>query len=268
MKLSSEQYKIFESYIGQGNFNSAQYVFFGNEFGLSESANIFTYLTRIKSYLLRDNIHVLNDKWENGFMLPEADCAPIKSVFIQFISRLILALESNDDKWFNKLNTEEKLILNNYIEKRLNREDACIINLRPLPRSTERVWSYDNISQKDYIRSYNFLLKNTSNVSHVIHYDQKDTLMDNILFTNRILILQKLLQNLDNKILIGIGDKRNKRKFIETIYSNIVFKEQNDLYISYKPKIILCNYFDNKNGIGLNGLKNVFKIIQKLSKDH
>jgi hypothetical protein len=244
--LSNKQYQLLNAYIGQGNFTSAHYVFFGNEFGLSESATILTYINRIKSYILKDNIYVLNDKWENGFMLTEADCAPIKSIFIQFISRLILTLESNDDKWFNKLNIDDKLILNTYIEKRLNREDACIINLRPLPRSTERVWPYDNISQKDYIKSYNFLLKN-----HQTNF--------------RIEILQKLFKDLDNKILIGIGDKRNKRKFIESIYPNIIFKEQNKLFISYKPKIILSDYFDNKNGIGLNGLHEIFKIIKKLN---
>jgi hypothetical protein len=264
MKLSKEQYELLNAYIGQGNFTSAHYVFFGNEFGLSESATILTYLTRIKSYILKNNIYVLNDKWENGFMLTEADCAPVKSIFIQFISRLILALESNNDKWFNKLSIEDKLILNYYIEKRLNREDECIINLRPLPRSTERVWPYDNISQKDYIKTYNFLLKNGLSESLRIHCDQKSTLVNHLGFT-RTEILQKLFKNLDNKILIGIGDKRNKRKFIESIYPDIIFKEQNKMFISHKPKIILSDYFDNKNGIGLEGLHNVFKIIKKLN---
>jgi hypothetical protein len=145
----------------------------------------------------------LNFFTNGGFVLNNISDLPVSSIFLQFIARFMLAIEHSDEKWFGSLSGSGVSLLNNYILNRFNQEDTCVFNLRPLPRPTERLWPYENIGQKDYIKNYNFLLKKPSSDSF------KEI---------RINSLKNGFKQIDGSLVIGIGDKENKRAFFETLF--------------------------------------------------
>lgn len=237
--INNEEYSLLNKYIGQGNLNKCL-VFFGNEPGVSGAGvkQTLKFLTEMEKEPIGD-----------GFMLKEPYSYPTTSDFARFISRLCLGLQYKDDRWFSNLSALGKVTLNEHILAPNNKKHHSLINLRPLPRPTEDTWEYSNIDKKDYLRKWNFTLK-----GHYIDKEKED----------RIDILKYFF---DNRLglVIGVGDKKNKKMFFEKIYPNIKFHtaELNNhcIYFNLEHKIILSNYFNNRNGIKLVGLKDLYEFI-------
>lgn len=66
-------------------------------------------------------------------------------------------------------------------------------------------------------------------------------------------------------IIIGVGDKENKKRFFEQMNKNIQFTKQKigdiELYVGNTHRIILTNYFNNRNGIKISGLHDLYRYI-------
>lgn len=244
MILTTEQYKILASYIGYGVMNKPLICFFGNESGTG-GMTTDTYIPKFIKDLQTWDKYVFKG---GGFVLSAIHDLPVSSIFLQFIGRLMLAIEHKDENWFGSLSTSGISFLNNYIINRFNKENTCVFNLRPLPRPTERIWPYENIDERHYINSYNFKLKRP------VTDEFKEIRMN--AFKNGFV-------QIGDALIIGIGDKENKKLFFENLFkcSFLLFE---NMYICKDPNIILCNYFDNKHGIGLLGLQKLYRYISTI----
>lgn len=242
--------------IGQGPINDSSLIIFGNEFGSarghgSTEDSINQFINEFKTRKLL--------KINEGFTVLDIDQPPVTSSFLQFVSRLSLALQHNDDRFFGELSSEGKAFLNDYIMNKLYRKNEAVINFRPLLQPTENHWPYENISESAYYKLYNFTLKNN------ITNKYKEI---------RVKILKEAFNMIKkDAIILGSGDKENKRAFFETIYPEIKFSEKklNDTYKIYyssntNKKIILSNYFDNRT-LGLDNLRDLYYFIKKFREE-
>jgi len=250
--INKDDIELLYSFLGIGPFLKAKFVFLGNEFGLS-SKSINDLLNIIKNKIRNNDITYIN----KAFILDYInDSSSIKSIFVQFCSRLLLALETKDERWFGELSKLGKISLNNYILNKLHKENSCIINLRPLPRPTERQWIYENINEKDYMKKFNYILKNYKG--------------DN-LSNERLINFNIFLNKVQNAVKICSGNKENKKYFF--LQLNKILNENkyqfeliDDFYIDKINKIIISNYFDNRSGIKLNGLNKLYHKILELNE--
>ena len=241
MNLNRKDYNILNTYIGQGS-PLAPVIFFGNEPGTSGKDIISTikYLKTSKDKL----------KIGKGFLLKESYTYPVNSTFARFIARLMLGLEYKDERWFGELSSQGMIAINSYILKPLSEKNICLVNLRPLPRPTEDTWVYSNISKKEYQRNYNFTLKR--------HYSDSDKEL-------RMNIFKEFFKQTKDSLIIGIGNKENKKSFFDILYENSNFCQINldsmDIYYEPNYNIILSDYFDYRGGVKLQGLKELFRVI-------
>jgi len=249
MILTNEELLLFHRCVGIGNVSEADVIIFGNEFGTAAASGGGTKASVLKF------MDVFAKKLFNigeGFTLLDIS-APVSSTFLQFISRLMLALKHNEERFFDDLTIQGRQVLNDYIMNHLYKDNSAIINMRPLLQSTEDTWDYDNISKIEYHNKYNFKTK-----GHM-----SDSLRD-----MRLRILTKAFNIISKESLIlASGDKENKKAFFQTIYPTIQFHETklSDSYKIYhsnnlEKNIILSNYFDNRT-IGLSNLKLLFRFI-------
>ena len=237
--INSEEYSLLNRYIGQGKLD-ADLVFFGNEPGTSGCG-------------VKDTLKHLreDDRYEvgKGFMLKESYAYPTTSDFARFMARLCLGIKYKDDRWFSSLSNLGKVTLNEHITSPLSIKPHALVNLRPLPRPTQDTWEYSNIDKKDYIKKWNFTLKR--------HYSDSDK-------DERLEILKTFFYSRTG-LVIGIGEKENKKRFFENIYPDIKFHtaelEHHKIYFSIANKIILSDYFNNRNGIKIVGLKDLYEFI-------
>ena len=133
----------------------------------------------------------------------------------------------------------------------LYRENSAIINLRPLPQPTENHWDYENVNENNYKNLYNFKIRYNGN---------------NKFREFRLKILKQAFDMGKNALILSAGDKHNKKAFFEQIYPAIEFKILNlndivEVYFSDHPKIIISNYYDNRSGVGLRGLRQIYRFI-------
>jgi hypothetical protein len=248
MILNKEQAIWLHRSIGQGPIDKAQVIIFGNEFGSARGHGntekcIEGFINEFKTRKLL--------KIGDGFNVLDIDSPPVSSTFLQFISRLLLAIKYKDERFFDSLTTEGWSYINNYIMNSLYRENSAIINLRPLPQPTENHWDYENINESNYKNLYNFKSK--------YHGHNKFREF-------RLKILKQAFDMGKNALILGAGDKYNKKAFFEEIYPNITFQQivLNDIveiYFSPNPKIIISNYYDNRSGVGLEGLKEIYNFV-------
>ena len=242
--------------IGQGPINDVPLVIFANEFGAARGRgntedSINQFINEFKTRKLL--------KIGKGFTVVDIDAPPVTSSFLQFVSRLSLAIQYEDDRFFNELSIEGKSFLNDYIMNKLYRKNEAILNFKPLLQPTENHWPYENISESAYYKLYNFTHKN--NVTN----KYKEI---------RIEILKEAFNMIKkNAVIVGAGDKENKRVFFETIYPEIKFSETkiNDTFKVYhsnniNKKIILSNYFDNRT-LDLDNLKDLYFFIKKFQQE-
>ena len=216
--------------------------FFGNEPGTSGKDVIST----IK--YLKNSTDKL--KIGKGFLLKESYTSPVNSIFARFIARLMLGIEYKDERWFEELSSQGTTAINSYILKPLSEKNICLVNLRPLPRPTEDTWDYSNINKRDYLRNYNFTLKK--------HYSDSNKEL-------RMSIFKEFFNETKDSLIIGVGNKENKKLFFEILYKDSKFCQINldsmDIYYEPEYKIILSDYFDYRGGVKLQGLKELFRVI-------
>ena len=253
MILTNEQIELFTKCIGLGPADKASVIIFANEFGTSgggggTQACVSKFMGEFETRKLL--------QIGEGFTIIDIDPPPVSSTFLQFVSRLMLALKHQDDRFFDELTIQGRLVLNDYIMNHLYREDSVMLNIRPYPQPSEDTWCYDNIDRIGYHNNYNFSLRG--------HRDDK--------FRDIRLSILKEAFRISNGLILGSGDKENKKYFFQTIYPTIQFHELklSDSYKIYysnnlEKKIILSNYFDNRT-IGLSNFKKLFHFIVDFNK--
>jgi len=237
--ISKEEYLLLNRYIGQGKLN-ASLVFFGNEPGISGLG-----IPDTLNFLKKEEHTPIN----SGFLLKESYSKPTSSEFVNFMTKLYLALKDKDITWFDDLTLEKKSIFDEHNKKSLSEKDICLVNLRPLPRATQDTWVYSNIKEKGYHRLWNFHLKG--------HYSDPEREI-------RLETFKEFFRTRTG-LVIGIGDKENKKKFFEKIYPGIQFIKSDlsthSIYFDTKHRIILSNYFNSRNGIKMSGLRELYEFL-------
>ena len=242
MILTNGQMKLLFRCVGGGPIDKAKILIFGNELGTAEGGGSTE--KTIESFKRDWTSHpVLNIG--PGFVPLHIGTLPVNSVFLQCISRLALAIRYKDDRFFDSLTGEGRAFLNKYILEELYRTETAVINLKPLPQSTERHWDYENINESRYQSMFNFTL-----------YNSPDSPWKRL----RLSIMKEAFKIAQNALILGSGDRHNKKAFLQLMYENVKFenvKLKNDiqLYVSQKPRIILSNYYSPYTGLGLDGLK-------------
>jgi len=237
--ISKKEYSLLNKYIGQGRIN-ASLVFFGNEPGTAALSipDTLKFLEKIEKVPV-----------DKGFLIETSYAKPTTSDFVRFISRLTLSLKHNDERFVGDLTKQGEVFINEHICIPNQEKDICLINLRPLPRPTQDTWVYSNINDKDYLRKWNFMLKG--------HYSDNDK-------EERLKILETFFLNRTG-LVIGVGEKENKKKFFEKIYPSIEFHkahlDHHSIYFNIPQKIILSDYFNNRNGIKVIGLLDLYRFI-------
>lgn len=242
MILTTEQTKTLFRCVGGGPIDKAKIVVFGNELGTAEGGGN-TEIT-VNKFIGDWASHPVLTVGE-GFVPQHIGALPVNSVFLQCISRMALAIRHKEDRFFDALSGEGKAVLNKYILEELYRTETAVINLKPLPQSTERHWDYQNINESKYLGMFNFTLIRSQ---------------DNPWKQFRLSILKEAFELAKNALILGSGDRHNKKAFFQTIYPDIVFETvalQNNiqLYVSKNPRIIISNYYSPYTGLGLDGLK-------------
>jgi hypothetical protein len=118
--------------IGNTNKDKVKTLIIGNESGTGDAANTKEF---IKELEVRDiNVSVKSEAY------------PSRSAFLQFIARIVRALEGREGQWFAP---KDNCNVWNEIRMGFYSESADLIDIRPLPRTTEdETWPYINIDKK------------------------------------------------------------------------------------------------------------------------
>lgn len=189
-----------------------------------------------------------------------------KSTFLQFINRLRLYSEAKDVKWFSY---KHELSASDY-ERILG--ESCLSNsethstnfhlldIRPLPRPRENSpLPYAGIDAKLYLKAFN-------------SFDAKHTTYGSWVEKRR----EKLLAKIDSfdslTTIIAAGNISMKMAFLIGLYPEAQFTLHNlssgkPCYIAEvtsknrKIKLVATQFFDNQNGIKLQGLKEIAELI-------
>jgi len=242
--------KVLFQCVGGGPIDKAKIVVFGNELGTAEGGGNTE--ATIKKFIA-DWTSYETLKVGEGFVPLHIGNLPVNSIFLQCISRMALAIRYKDNRFFDQLSLQGKLFLNKYILEELYRTETAVINLKPLPQSTERHWDYENIDESRYNSMFNFTLRNSP---------------DSPWKQLRVSILKEAFNMAKNALILGAGDKHNKKAFLEMIFPDISFKSVNlsdkiQIYVSNSPKIVLSNYYSSYTGLGLDGLKLLYNYMSE-----
>ncbi len=250
--ISEEDKNLLYRYIGQGSPDS-KLIIFGNEPGLAGSSVNKT-IECVKN-LAHEPAWRVSDEPTSEFMIKESYINPTTSEFARFSARLKLAIDYKDSRWVKELSKSGIAAINQHICTPINEKSMALINLRPLPRHTQDDWVYSNVGRKDYLREWNFLLKRPVNRS-LQTLKRQQALKEFILSSDRHV----------SSLIIGVGEKENKKAFIEKMIGEKssfikVDLESHSIYYNSELKIILSGYFNNRNGIKLKGLQELFCFI-------
>jgi hypothetical protein len=236
--------------VGGGPIDKAKIVVFGNELGTAEGGGSTE--ATIENFKRDWTSHpVLNVG--PGFVTTHIGNLPVNSVFLQCVSRMALAIRHNEPRFFDVLTGEGRAVLNKYILEELYRTETAVINLKPLPQSTERHWDYENIDENRYLSLFNFTLLKS-----------QESLWKSL----RMEVMKEAFKLAKNSLILGSGDKHNKKAFLEIIYpgiqfTNIYVSDKIQVYISENPRIVLSNYYSPYTGLGLDGLKLLYNFLAK-----
>ncbi|WP_103109497.1 hypothetical protein [Brevibacillus reuszeri] len=285
-----EREKLF-AFCGYGHYPSAKIAFMGNEEGLGGYELKYGIKARCAAYGNNPETY-LGSTWEDGYyvegeeidlrfkeemkrirgsLIPESK---FYSPMVEYQARIMLYIENGfKGDWFERcVNNPLAYItiadyyrnIGDYANSGLYRKQAkvgsALLDLRPLPRRDESQasseWPYSNIEENDYNNAFDF--RNHRSMS-----EESKEFRD-----RRANYLKKAIQEFSFPIIVGIGAKEVKKLFFEK-YLRATFlpqktisltKNKDEVHVSEPldgtdTVVILSDYFNSVNGIGLNGLR-------------
>jgi len=229
--------------IGIEQPDQVQTLVIGNESGIGNASNVEEFIKHLegKEFLNKSNS-------ENG---------RIHSPFLQFISRIVRALEGKQGKWFapkDQCDVWEEIKNGHFYS-----ESAQLVDIRPLPRPNESVWPYDNIHERNYLNGFKNLKSKDKFVQQLIN--------------KKVQSIQEQIRSYKNlKHIIAPGAATMKKKFLELVFPEMKFtaievkisSKTMTYYVGStgKIKVVVSPFFDSKNGIGYKGLEKVFELLK------
>jgi hypothetical protein len=186
----------------------------------------------------------------------------INSPFLHFISRITRALENKSGNWFapkDQCDVYDQIVFESFYS-----ESTHLVDIRPLPRPNESVWPYEGIDEKLYVRGFR-------------NMKSKDEAVQNLIDKKTEALRKQILSYTNLEVIIAPGAAWMKRKFLENLFPGIQFKTHtietpirkltylsSEYYIDgRKVKIVVTAFFDSKNGIGYEGLRQLFELISE-----
>jgi hypothetical protein len=247
MNISSDQLKTLMNHRGYGvgdeNPNKVQTLIIGNESGIGNASNVEEFIKHLEGqeFLKKSN----------------SEHVRIHSPFLQFIARIVRALEGKSGNWFapkDQCNVWEEIVNNEFYS-----ESAQLVDIRPLPRPNESVWPYENIHERNYLNGF-------KNLKSKDEFVQK-------LINQKVQSIQEQIHSYKNlKYIIAPGAATMKKKFLELVFPEMKFnaigvktsRKTMTYYVgeTAKIKVVVCPFFDSKNGIGYEGLERVFELLK------
>lgn len=253
--ISDEEKTLLYNYLGQGT-NDKKLIIFGNEPGLAgveDLSEMINSIRKIEKVYWRNK--QTDPEEQSPFLLQESFTHPTTSEFARFVTRLELAVTYRDSRFLNELSKEGNAAINKYIFNPISEKNSSLINLKPLPRSTQDDWIYTNIDRKEYNREWNFTLKK--------HYISIEGI-------NRVNAIKRFINHpvryKKGSIVLGVGEKENKKVFFNNLFKEYedfskIDLESHSIYYHSTLDIILCDYFNSRNGIKLKGLQELYKFL-------
>jgi hypothetical protein len=121
------------------------------------------------------------------------------------------------------------------------------------------MWPYENIHERNYLNGF-------KNLKSKDEFVQK-------LINQKVQSIQEQIHSYKNlKYIIAPGAATMKKKFLELVFPEMKFtaieiktsKKTMTYYLGEtgKIKIIVCPFFDSKNGVGYEGLERVFELLK------
>jgi len=235
--------------IGSEANEKVRHIIIGNESGIGNADSIEEFL---QSHLEESKEIVEIDHQKKR----------INSPFLHFISRITSALEYKPGNWFapkDQCDVYEQIVFESFYS-----ESTHLVDIRPLPRPNESVWPYEGIDEKFYLQGFR-------------NMKSKDVPIQNLI-DRKVEALQKQISSYPNlEVIIAPGAARMKKKFLENVFPRIQFETHSietpirkltylsaEHYIDgRKVKIIVTAFFDSKNGIGYEGLRQLFELISE-----
>ena len=244
--ISKEDRLLLYRYLGQGTCDK-KIIILGNEPGLAGVNDLPDMILKIRNGSVTKGYEIGKHV---PFQLSESFSHPTTSEFARFGSRLELAVTYNDPRFIGELSEQGKIAINNHIFKPISEKNSSLLNLRPLPRPTQDTWIYSNINRKEYNKEWNFGLKRHNMTPEGME---------------RVEGIVRFIQNVTDGIILGVGEKENKKLFFKKFFPNDEFWKINldshSIYYNSKRKIILSDYFNSRNGIKLQGLKELYDFL-------
>ncbi|MFJ7744733.1 hypothetical protein [Peribacillus sp. NPDC097295] len=315
--INHQQINKLLAWFGYGYFKEADVVFWGNEEGLGglpkEAA-----IARCEVYGKNQETWINSNNWEDGYWdetgvegtkqlkeatkrlllqqgqdLDEKNEKRYRGPFLTFTSRMLLALEQPENPWFERRNyytstPEYKGLwdtINDYVREGLyennHKVKAALIDWRPLPRFDEKVWPFEGLDQKQYIKAFNLKSNYQKRIEKLLSGEiTTDIFKEDIylkMLYKRILLLRKVIETFDFPIMLGIGAPEDKMKAIKTVFNeyNPVFTKQtfsngkryyeaNIQLPNRTLKIILTMFFnDFSSSLQLTGLEDLTNIVRE-----
>jgi hypothetical protein len=247
MYISSEQLKTLMKHrgygVGEEDSNKVQTLIIGNESGIGSASNVEEFIKDLegKEFIKKGN----------------SEHVRIHSPFLQFISRIVRALEKKSGKWFaakDQCDVWEDIVNNHFYS-----ETAQLVDFRPLPRPYESMWPYENIHERNYLNGFKNLKSKDEFVQELI--------------SQKVLAIQEQIRSCKNlKYIIAPGAATMKKKFLELVFPEMKFvaievktsRKTMTYFVgeTAKIKVVVCPFFDSKNGIGYEGLERVFELLK------
>lgn len=239
--------------IGNEHPNQVKTIVIGNESGTGGNET--------EDYVYRLFNHISDEPSSSKAKSPQR-----KSTFLQFINRLRLYSEAKDVKWFSYKHELSSIDYERIVgESCLSNSEKHstnfhLLDIRPLPRPRENSrLPYDGLDCKKYLKAFN-----TFDVNHTTYGSWVEKRKE------------KLLSKIDSfdslTTIIAAGNISMKMAFLSGLYPEVQFtlhtlSSGKPCYIAEvtsknrKIKLIATQFFDNQNGIKLQGLKEVAELI-------
>lgn len=268
-------------FCGYGNFETANIIFLGNEEGLGGGEIKNELKKRTRNFWKSGRAIDGNDKQNGYYIYGHGGGVNTRGHFLEFCSRLMLQINQVDALDYFQTNGANPGVYNHirdYKMESLYNEDpnvfdfrSVLMDYRPLPRANESM-TYQIYNEIDprfkwehYERAFDLRPRNVDEY-HATLRKERARIMNNVF--NR---------DAETKVIIGIGKKEIKKKFFENYYEfEIPFegirlsREKIEAYygkIKIGQRIIpvfLSDFFQSGMGIGLNGLRLLSNMIEKV----